>query len=225
MEHMEPFLEKYPKSSGREGEDFEQLRHAFEALEDAETAEEKRRIVAETYQDITSAAREHQFPIFSFPDFWRKAQERGLLLRRDAPERIFESLLDKKDVQLGKEITYYQYANATDDTTEGLRTALMEGLGGDEIVTVYGFDAKGTDVQRIKKSDEDPRAPKRFIHLRSVKGVLHPSQIKYVIIRIPTKLFPAEELNEFELGKIEEGKSPPYVFRIINTSIPLKPAH
>src|SRR3989344_7091198 len=107
------------------------------------------------------------------------------------------------------------YANAAIASDEGLKLSLTEGRRGAELNCVYVFDPEGLDVDTVKPSESDPRDPKRYSITRAVSGTLSSKQIKYLIIRVPTGLFPEDELAPQEIERIENGEPTPHVARLI----------
>ncbi len=146
----------------------------------------------------------------------------NLIVRREAPERIVESI----ELDLPIQITFpdgERYSNAVEWQpnlgSQGLNNAYLEGyshLNG--VVTVFGFKTDNqVDVQSL------PDASQRFAglpreYVRSVKGTVHKDAIVFVSVRIPFLSFPSsqmtpEELDLLELIQSGEEKKPQFIHR------------
>lgn len=132
-----------------------------------------------------------------------------MLVRRENPEKLIESLTKQKNLAVSFDSKVSEsYANCAEWNYEygsrGLENAFLEGygeLGG--LVMVAGFKP-GPDL----KVEEIPGNYKLFYGLdrrlvRSAKGLIHPKEIKFVVLRFPSAFFPKEQMTEKELDRFE----------------------
>lgn len=210
-----------------EVEDFEEAKKRVMMLkrlnENAERLGEKieslemKDIINDSYETIKNMFALKNANIVPLQSGWSKIQGKNLLLRKDDPYMVVEKLMNGDGIDIGYDMygNTDAYANAAIASDEGLRLSLTEGRKGAELNCVYVFDPEGLDVNTVKPSEHDPRDPKRYAITRAVSGTLSPNKIKYLIIRVPTSLFPKNELAPPEIERIENGEPMPYVARLI----------
>ncbi|MEK7066842.1 MAG: hypothetical protein AAB949_00490 [Patescibacteria group bacterium] len=210
-----------------ETEDFEEAKKRVMMLkrlnENAERLEEKvgslemKDIVNDSYETIKNMFVLKNANIVPLQSGWSKIQGRNLLLRKDDPYLVIEKMMNGDEIDIGYDMygSSDAYANAAIASDEGLKLSLSEGRKGAELNCVYVFDPEGLDVNTVKPMEYDPRDPKRYAIARAVSGTLSPNKIKYLIIRVPTSLFPENELAPPEIERIENGEPIPYIARLI----------
>ena len=174
-------------------------------------------IVNDSYETIKHMFALKNANIMPLQNGWSQIQGRNLLLRKDDPYQVIEKVMNGDEIDIGHEMYGSNdiYANAAIASDEGLKLSLTEGRRGAELNCVYVFDPEGLDVNTVKPSEHDPRDPKRYSITRAVSGILSPNKIKYLIIRVPTSLFPENELAPPEIERIENDEPMPYVTRLI----------
>ncbi len=146
---------------------------------------------------------------------YRSLPDGSFIVRREDPERVIRAVAQHTDLSIGLDPTlahHGAYANSVEwsrrDGSRGLDTAFLEGvshLGG--IVTVVG-SVPGADLEvRSVTPERTPSArgtDRRLV--RSVSGRIHPEDIRFVVLRIPSQFFPEDELTDAEQEALDEAE-------------------
>lgn len=188
--------------------------HAHDTMSNPHEYEAEAREVVEK---IYNAFDHRGIDLIPLKHIWNEVGNHGFLVRRDDPVKVLDAILDNKEIALTPPND--GYANASVDSDEGLKIALSEGLLGAEVNMVYGFEYDGLAVKKVKKNDQDLRQQSRFTYVRSVSGTVTPDHIKYMIMRVPAKLFPPEKLTDEEHELFLENTPPPYIIRATKLSL------
>ncbi len=137
---------------------------------------------------------------------YKKMQEKNLLLRVENISRIINSITKKESYEIGNEEDHY--ANSVVPNTEGVKIAFAEGRAPGPVRLLMGFDVRSAiaidpnqiNVHPIDKIDDDLRDTKlRSMYCRHLQGVIRPEYIKYIVLRVPRKIFPESKLTKTEL--------------------------
>ncbi len=156
---------------------------------------------------------------------YNTSNNQELIVRREDPVRILESLEEGDDLVIGQKENLGEYANAlswkSSYGSNGLRHAFLEGHGQYlGIVTVIGF-RKGDQltVSPVTNLLKESSSPDRDL-IRSVSGRVQPQDIAFIAIRIPVQRFNRSLMTENELDTLEEweetekeGREPLFIYR------------
>lgn len=139
----------------------------------------------------------------------------NLLARVENIESVVECIDQDKPIKVGSEDKHY--ANSVAASLDGLRIALAEAdapgpvrmLIGIEAKAMIGFTSDHLKVSEIDDNEFDLRDTNmRKAFCRHVSGEIRHEDIKYVVLRIPRKLFPKDKLLPTEVDNIG-----PFIFR------------
>jgi hypothetical protein len=161
---------------------------------------------------------EHELGI-SFTDdvsrIYTEMSREQLLARVERISRIASCLERGESIGVGSVEDHY--ANSVTPDPEGLRIAMAEAdapgplriMVGLDLKAMVGFKNDHVEVHEIEDDAFDLRDTSlRAAYCRHVVGEIYRDDIRYLILRIPRQLFPAERLLE------AERKTPtPFVFR------------
>ena len=202
-------------------EAFAQLKEKTGGIHEKSVNEAIAEQVASLYHLLKQVFAEKDVALQTFDTVWPSIRNRDYLLRRADPGSSIEGIFSKNAIELTA--PHERFANAADATDEGLKIALTEGHGGSHIVLLYVFSSEGLHIKNISPQKDEIQDRKRFLHIRSVTGTLPIGQIKDIVLRIPTKFFPTEELTTTEEERIEDSISPlPYVYRAARITAEMK---
>lgn len=147
--------------------------------------------------------------------YYEEMAREHLLARVEDIARVMECI--EKDAPIAVGSSDKHYANSVTADQEGLRIAMAEAealgpvrlLIGLDVKTLIGFKGDHLEVSEIDDNEMDIRDTQlRKAYCRHVNGEIHKDDIKYLVMRIPTKLFPQERLSE-----AERQAPSPFVFR------------
>lgn len=139
----------------------------------------------------------------------------NLLARVENIESVVECIDEDRPIKVGSEDKHY--ANSVAASLDGLRIALAEGDAPGPVRMLIGLDAKamiGFTSDHLKVSEIDDNefdlrdTNMRKALCRHVSGEIRHEDIKYVVLRIPRRLFPKEKLLPIEAENIG-----PFIFR------------
>lgn len=139
----------------------------------------------------------------------------NLLARVENIESVIECIDSDKPISVGSIDKHY--ANSVAAVPDGLRIAMAEAdapgpvrlLIGLEAKSLIGFKGDHLEVNEIDDNEFDLRDTNlRKAYCRHISGEIRREDIKYLVLRIPRKLIPEEELLPEE-----EAKPAPFVFR------------
>jgi hypothetical protein len=142
-------------------------------------------------------------------------QRENLLARVENIESVMECIDADKPIHVGSPDKHY--ANSVAPDPEGLRIALAEADAPGPVRFLIGLDAKSLigfksdhlEVSEIDDNEFDLRdTSMRKAYCRHVKGEIRHEDIRYIVLRIPRKLFPADHLRDSE-----RGVQTPFIFR------------
>lgn len=90
------------------------------------------------------------------------------------------------------------YANAAEfgPAGEGMKNAILEGHAGDAVVTVVGFDRGNVSVKPVPQEKLLAKRGLDRRYVRAVSGTVPQESIRFVVVRVPKKIFPENELTE-----------------------------
>jgi len=148
-------------------------------------------------------------------------RNQNLLVRREDPLRFLSTTAAGQPLKIEfdpnlADVVGEKYANCAewsyDSGERGLKNAFLEGNAslGDSLVFVVGFKP-GKDLKV-----NDISADKKFVHdldrtlVRSAEGSVNPNDLMFVVVRVPAKFFPKNEMTGAELDAWEkEAEVPP----------------
>ncbi len=151
-------------------------------------------------------------------EVYRKMNQENLLARVESVKRIVECLTHETPIEVG--IGDNHYANSVTADLEGLRIAMAEAetfgpvrlLVGLDLKALVGFTNDHVEVSEIDDNEFDLRdTALRKAYCRHLDGEIHKEDIRYVVLRIPRKVFPNSLLNDFE-----KKQQTPFIFRSIS---------
>ncbi|MFH0712433.1 MAG: hypothetical protein V2A55_01035 [Candidatus Jorgensenbacteria bacterium] len=149
----------------------------------------------------------------------------NFIVRMDSPERVVSSIGTHEDLRI---LPKKDHPNAVEWRSEygsiGLQDAFSEGtgmLGG--LITVIGFK-KGRDIKvgDVGEEEKDMFGRERGL-VRVAKGRVHPKDVQFVILRLPTDCFPEEEITPQEKMDIQK-RNRHFIFRGFAFNESAKPA-
>lgn len=133
------------------------------------------------------------------------------VVRRQDGQHIIDTLVDGQDMSLALDAELGAYANSVEwskiQGTRGLLNAFQEGMANFHgMATVVGF-AKGKDLEVGNVPDFTGQyiTTDRSL-VRSSRGVVHPEDLRFMIFRTPSNVFPDALRSEKEEDEIEDGK-------------------
>ncbi len=176
--------------------------------------EEIERLTKETYSLIKIKFLEAGGLFYEDINQLYKNLKGNFIVRVESPTALVELITKHKDLEISPS---GNYPNAVEWRPEfearGLRDAFIEGgamLGG--LVTLVGFrENKETKVEDVSVEEKNVFGRKRDL-VRIAKGRVHPEDVQFVILRMPIKYFPAEEITPQEQKDIQKYHQP-YIFR------------
>ncbi len=136
------------------------------------------------------------------------------IVRMESPERLIHSVARHEDLEIRPK---KDYPNAVEWRSNygsvGLRDAFLEGtgmLGG--MVTVFGFrEGEDIEVSDVEEREKNVFGRERGF-VRIAKGVVHPEDMQFIVLRLPVDFFPEDEITLQEKKDIQKhGQS--YIFR------------
>lgn len=136
------------------------------------------------------------------------------VVRMEDPERLIHSVAKHEDLEVSPRKDYPNVVEWRNDYgSVGLRDAFLEGtgmLGG--MVTVFGFrEGDDIEVSDVRAEEKDVFGRERGL-VRIAKGVVHPEDLQFIILRMPVSFFPEGEITPQEKKDIQKhGQS--YIFR------------
>lgn len=130
-----------------------------------------------------------------------------IIVRRENPDSLFESLETNKPIRIGFNAGSRAYPNASilDWDASGLRIPYSKGfakVGDGKIVVVSGFSPnyEHMSVKVVPKEDGARyETEKEFDQTRIVEGDVYPEDVEFFIVRFPRKLFPESHMTDEEL--------------------------
>lgn len=142
-------------------------------------------------------------------------QNRDLILRVENLQNIIECVTKGKNFEIGTKEDHY--ANSVLPTNEGIKIAFSEGMAQGAIKIMAGYDIKSAvsvdkdpfEIYEIDTIEEEVRDEKlRKAVCRHIHGVVKKENIKHIVIRIPSIIFPENKIEADEKGNA-------YIFRYI----------
>ncbi len=137
---------------------------------------------------------------------YEEMSKKDLLARVERIKNILECLGESKPIVVGD--NDHHYANSVTTNKEGIRIAMSEArvrgpvrfLVGLDLKALVGFTKDHIHVEEVEDFNFDLRDTNiRIANCRHIVGEIHSEDIKYLIMRIPRKLFPENKLNTDEL--------------------------
>lgn len=147
---------------------------------------------------------------------YEEMSRENLLARVESVVDIMKCVISDQHISVGSKDRHY--ANSVLANIEGLRIAMAEAdalgpirlLVGLDLKALVGFKNDHVEVTEIEKDEFDVRdSALRKSMCRHVVGEIHRNDIRYIVMRIPRKLFPEEIL----MGDEVDGKSQ-FIFRV-----------
>lgn len=133
------------------------------------------------------------------------------VVRRQDGQHIIDTLVDGQDMPLALDAKLGAYANSVEwsktQGTRGLLNAFQEGMANFHgMATVVGF-RKGKDLEVGSVPDFTGQyiSTDRSL-VRSSRGVVHPEDLRFMIFRTPSNVFPDALRSEKEEDEVESGK-------------------
>lgn len=132
--------------------------------------------------------------------------EENLLARVENATRVIECVAFDKPISVGSEDRHY--ANAVTAQPEGLRIAMAEAdtlgpvrlLVGLDVKALVGFKNDHLSVSEIDDMEDDIRnVALRKTQCRHVAGEIRKEDIRYMVMRIPRRFFPEENMSDEEI--------------------------
>jgi hypothetical protein len=170
--------------------------------------EEHKDLVRETLKtmidDFCNAGGEY---FVDMNDLYKLFRGREMVVRREEPGRIADVVRKHKDLEIAFDPNIgHKYANAAlwRGGSEGLASALQEGFahaGG--LVTVVGFEKGNLDIVDIPTDAKQVGDIDRST-IRSIQGIVPFGDIKFVVVGVPSFLFPKEMRTDREEDRLEE---------------------
>lgn len=135
---------------------------------------------------------------------YKDMQIKNLLLRVENISKVIGSIKDNKPYTVGD--TEDHYANAVVPDQDGVAIAFSEARAPGPVKLLIGFDVRSAiafeqealHVFPIKDQEDLRNIELRKKVCRHVEGNIDPHYIKYIILRIPRKIFPETRLNSNE---------------------------
>jgi len=151
----------------------------------------------------------HDLQLDLSPDvahLYEEMSKKDLLARVERIKNILECLSEAKPIVVGD--NDHHYANSVTTNKEGIRIAMSEArvrgpvrfLVGLDLKALVGFTKDHIHVEEVEDFNFDLRDTNlRIANCRHIVGEIHTEDIKYLIMRIPRKLFPENMLTPEEL--------------------------
>lgn len=146
---------------------------------------------------------------------YNEMMRENLLARVENIESVVECIDEDKPIVVGHGDKHY--ANSVMASLDGMHIALAEADAPGPVRMLIGLDAKALigfksdhlEVSEIDDNEFDLRdTSMRKAFCRHVSGEIRKEDIRYVVLRIPRKLFPKERLLEEEASA-----TTPFIFR------------
>ena len=200
------------------GEQFKQAVERMKtSISSGDIAKQRKELVSNVFEAIREECeRAGGRYVEDINELYRAVRGEQLVVRRENPERLVSALVTHEDLPVGcpEPQPGQDYPNCSiwrsEDGKAGLDTAFMEGredLGG--LVSVVGFEV-GKDMKMGQVTGEqkgiDTAARQ---NVRRIDGVVHPEDVRFLIVRAPGQYFPAELLTAEEADRIEAAQTDP----------------
>ncbi|NBS41628.1 hypothetical protein EBS80_03125 [bacterium] len=158
-------------------------------------------------------------------DVYRAFPGNRMIVRRDHPQRIEETLLRGEELPISLDAKVgAAYPNAVAwssyDGLRGLENAFTEGFGHVAgLVAVVGFQPN--DQMRVRDVEDlsgGLTGVDRSL-IRCVAGMVSPDDLRFLVLRLPADRFPIEQMTSTEYEAFEEWNEQPrkgepmYIFR------------
>jgi hypothetical protein len=158
-------------------------------------------------------------------EIYRGVSER-VLVRRESPERALHAIFDHSPIRVSFKEGFGSEAEGGDPyfnaaawngfgDIPGLRNPFVEGFSHAEgVVTVLGFtpneQVEFHNPQHTPEKMTDPAVA--YEKDVSISGNIEPGDIRFIVVRIPTKFIDEQELSVAEYDLFDQGKLP-FIFR------------
>lgn len=179
------------------------------------TPERRKEIIGKIYADFINLAENKGGRLSTGTnDILRSIDSKeSVIVRRENPQRVLSALKDAEVISIQNEtaVSDKKYANAVlwkkSDGERGLNTAFLEGFGGKGgFVIVMGTKPSlDISIEPINASTSDSRSDRGRIC--SAEGILHPEDLRFIIMRIPAQFFDEKEMTESELEALEDNEN------------------
>lgn len=213
-------MEKVPSISEENKSYLVSLTDKIEAMSEEKGLEEQERI--ENLKSLTKELLDHIKDDLGLEmsgqieQLYKEMNRENLIARVESVRKVIECLVSDKNIDVGGE-GEINYANSVTTDAEGLRIAMAEAdaigpvrlMLGLDLKTMIGFTNDHIEVREITDDEFDLRDTSlRKAYCRHIRGFIHREDLKYMILRIPRKLFPPDQMTE------EEAKmKTPFIFR------------
>jgi len=147
---------------------------------------------------------------------YNEMSRENILARVEDIVKVIKCITTGQPIAVGSSSNKHS-ANSVTSDPEGLRIAMAEAgvtgpirlLVGLDVKTLIGFKNDHLQVSEIGKDEFDIRDTElRSAYCRYVSGEIRKEDIRYLIMRIPRKMFPEEKMSEEEL--VQQGN---FIFR------------
>ncbi|MBI4143072.1 hypothetical protein HY480_04320 [Candidatus Uhrbacteria bacterium] len=187
----------------------------LDALDAARDHEERRALVADAMEAFEAAFITASATEMPFADVVRAIAQENLLVRRDDLGDILDAKARGIAIPIAEpDAPTSGNAAAFGPHGEGLRIAMTEGHARPSFLSaIIAFAPTGLDVRHAPDTEEMGIHRPDRTYVRSVRGDLPPTHIRYLILRIPRHLFPGTPNATDGLVEPEADDAPGYVLR------------
>jgi hypothetical protein len=196
-------MEKYLANFENGSETEETLISLAEKIESLEDIEELRQAVGRFLEILENDT--HTELSQEITKVYGEMSKENLLARVEGLRNIARCLINGEPIEVGAGDSHY--ANSVTADPEGLRIAMAEAeapgpvrlLVGLDMKAMIGFSNDHVSVDEIDDNEFDLRdTTLRKAYCRHIHGQIMPEDIRYVVLRIPRRVFPEELMLEEE---------------------------
>lgn len=128
----------------------------------------------------------------------------NLLVRRENPIHVIRALEQQSPIQITPKM-HYPNAAVLGSDANGIGVAQFFGHGNkDGIVFTIGFNQEpNINIQKIKQGDSPQYSPADHALLRHIEGMLSLHSLRFVVMRVPSQVFPSSMMSSEEIERID----------------------